>query len=76
MNVLVVGDDPFVFDAELFHQPAAVEVFFIDQDVDFGQDKDHPQGDINSQSGCKRYKVHSSGSCCYYKAESGLIMVV
>ena len=46
MNVLVGGDDPFVFDAELFHQPAAVAVFFIDQDVYFGQNTDRPQGDI------------------------------
>ena len=38
MNVLVDDDDPFVFDAELFHQPAAVAVFLIYQDVDFGQD--------------------------------------
>ena len=46
MNVLVGGDDPFVFDADLFHQPAAVAVFFTDQDVDFVQDTDLPQGDI------------------------------
>ena len=44
--MFVGGDDPLFFDAELFHQPAAVAVFLTDQDVNFGQDADGTQGDV------------------------------